>query len=124
MATAAYCDPYLAVYCALLAALMAAARFVDVSYTRRPFFAFGGRYRQILDVLAGHQPLAHAVASIQQETRRYARRQRTYFRHQLAAPHSLTVTEPIWLMDQVAVDAAAAGLAGEVEAFLAGGPRA
>lgn len=51
MATAAYCDPYLAVYCALLAALMAAARFVDVSYTRRPFFAFGGRYRQILDGL-------------------------------------------------------------------------
>lgn len=81
-------------------------------------------YRQILDVLAGHQPLAHAVASIQQETRRYARRQRTYFRHQLAATHSLSVTEPIWLMDQVAVDAAAGGLAAEVEAFLAGGPRA
>lgn len=81
-------------------------------------------YRQILDVLAGQQPLGHAVASIKQETRRYARRQRTFFRHQLDATRSVVVTDPIWLMDQAALDRAGDVIAAELAPFLAGGPRA
>lgn len=77
-------------------------------------------YRQILDVLAGQASLADAVASIKLETRRYARRQRTYFRHQLAAARTHQVAEPIWLLDQVSLDRTAAGLADEVGPFLAG----
>jgi len=42
-------------------------------------------YRQLLEHLEGHLSLADAVAAIKLATRHYARRQRTYFRHQLAA---------------------------------------
>ena len=41
-------------------------------------------YRQLLEHLEGHLSLADAVAAIKLATRNYARRQRTYFRHQLA----------------------------------------
>lgn len=77
-------------------------------------------YRQILDHLAGQLSLPDAVASIKLETRRYARRQRTYFRHQLAPARARAVTEPIWLMDQAALDQAAGDLAAELAPFLAG----
>ncbi len=58
-------------------------------------------YRQLLDHLEGHLSLADAVAAIKSETRAYARRQRTFFRHQLrdrpgsAAPR-IAVTAPLW----------------------------
>ncbi len=77
-------------------------------------------YRQILDVLAERCSLADAVASIKQETRHYARRQRTYFRHQLPAARARRVAEPIWLMDQVALERTADELTGEALTFLAG----
>jgi tRNA dimethylallyltransferase len=38
-------------------------------------------YKQIVDHLAGHISLSEAVADIQQQTRRYAKRQLTWFRH-------------------------------------------
>jgi tRNA dimethylallyltransferase len=42
-------------------------------------------YRQLLDVVEGRRDLADARAEIIVATRQYARRQRTYFRHQLPA---------------------------------------
>lgn len=42
-------------------------------------------YKQLLDVVEGHRSLPAATADIKQATRRYARRQRTYFRHQFPA---------------------------------------
>lgn len=79
-------------------------------------------YRQILEHLAG-QSLGDAVAAIKQETRRYARRQRTYFRHQLAAERTFTVRAPIWLLSQVELDRRADDLAAAAAAFLEGGDR-
>lgn len=38
-------------------------------------------YKQIVDHLEGHLSFAEAVADIQQQTRRYAKRQLTWFRH-------------------------------------------
>lgn len=77
-------------------------------------------YRQILDHLAGHTSLGDAAAAIKRETRQYARRQRTYFRHQLAPAWSLPVCDPIWLEGQADHRAAAAAIAGPAAAFLAG----
>ncbi|MCY1063009.1 tRNA (adenosine(37)-N6)-dimethylallyltransferase MiaA [Nannocystis sp. SCPEA4] len=76
-------------------------------------------YRQILDHLAG-QSLGDAVAAIKQETRRYARRQRSYFRHQLAPERTLAVSQPIWLLSQAELDREADGIAAAAAAFLAG----
>ncbi|PCC66520.1 tRNA dimethylallyltransferase [Nannocystis exedens] len=76
-------------------------------------------YRQILDHLAG-QSLGDAVAAIKQETRRYARRQRTYFRHQLTADRTLAVSRPIWSLSQVELEREADTIAAEAAAFLAG----
>ncbi|MFY0542461.1 tRNA (adenosine(37)-N6)-dimethylallyltransferase MiaA [Nannocystis pusilla] len=76
-------------------------------------------YRQILDHLAG-QSLGDAVAAIKQETRRYARRQRTYFRNQLTAARTIAVSQPIWLLSQVELDRQADTIAAEAAAFLAG----
>ncbi|MBZ5716041.1 tRNA (adenosine(37)-N6)-dimethylallyltransferase MiaA [Nannocystis pusilla] len=76
-------------------------------------------YRQILDHLAG-QSLGDAVAAIKQETRRYARRQRSYFRHQLAPERTLAVPRPIWLLSQAELDREADGIAAAAAAFLAG----
>ena len=41
--------------------------------------------RELLGHLAGEMPLAAAIAAAQQATRRYAKRQMTWFRHQLPA---------------------------------------
>ena len=41
-------------------------------------------YAELLDVLDGNLGLEDAVALIKQNTRRYAKRQLTWFRHQLA----------------------------------------
>ncbi|WP_179395618.1 tRNA (adenosine(37)-N6)-dimethylallyltransferase MiaA [Lacticaseibacillus absianus] len=40
-------------------------------------------YKELVPYLAGQVPLADAVAAIQQHSRRYAKRQLTYFRHQM-----------------------------------------
>lgn len=80
-------------------------------------------YRQILDHLAGQCDLGDAVAAIKQETRRYARRQRTYFRHQLHPARAWTVAEPIWPMSQAELSARADALLAEVAPFLAGADR-
>lgn len=61
-------------------------------------------YRQLLDHLEGHLSLADAVAAIKSMTRAYARRQRTFFRHQLGADAAgsgartlrISVTAPLW----------------------------
>jgi tRNA dimethylallyltransferase len=54
-------------------------------------------YRQLLDHLDGHLSLADAVAAIKAMTRAYARRQRTFFRHQLGtAALRVAVTTPLW----------------------------
>lgn len=57
-------------------------------------------YRQLLEHLEGHLSLADAVAAIKLETRHYARRQRTFFRHQFAAERAvgprIAVTAPVW----------------------------
>ncbi|MEZ4449447.1 MAG: tRNA (adenosine(37)-N6)-dimethylallyltransferase MiaA [Nannocystaceae bacterium] len=42
-------------------------------------------YHQLLDVVEGRASLPEATATIKSETRRYARRQRTYFGNQIAA---------------------------------------
>jgi tRNA dimethylallyltransferase len=44
----------------------------------KPFESLG--YRQALDVIAGRCAIEEAIASTQQETRRYAKRQWTWFR--------------------------------------------
>ncbi len=49
-------------------------------------------YRQLLDVVEGRRDLADARAEIVTATRQYARRQRTYFRHQLPAAHRFEIT--------------------------------
>lgn len=94
-------------------------------------------YRQLdayLDGARGERrsdhDLAAAVAAIKAETRAYARRQRTYFRHQLAGDAvvmSETVTAPLWepsvdLSRETApwLARALAFLAGEDLKFLAG----
>ncbi len=48
-------------------------------------------YRQLVEHLAGRLSLEEAVAAIKAETRRYARRQRTYLRHQLEAETTMTI---------------------------------
>ena len=62
MAVAAYCDPYLAIYCTLVAALLLVARIAHVTIARRPFFGFGGQMRILLDGLL--VALALVVVSI------------------------------------------------------------
>lgn len=44
-------------------------------------------YREAWAVLAGEMDTDAAVAAVEQRTRQYARRQRTWFRHQLPAEH-------------------------------------
>ncbi len=58
-------------------------------------------YRQLLDHLEGHHTLAEALTAMQTATRHYARRQRTYFRHQFAAVAGprITVPTPMWSPD-------------------------
>ncbi len=51
-------------------------------------------YRQLVDVVEGRQDLATARAEIILATRQYARRQRTYFRHQLPADRVVTLAAP------------------------------
>ena len=51
-------------------------------------------YHQLLGVAEGRTDLPAAAASIKAETRRYARRQRTYFRHQLPAPWRVDIDDP------------------------------
>jgi tRNA dimethylallyltransferase len=67
-------------------------------------------YRQLLDVVEGRCDLPAARNAIVVATRQYARRQRTYFRHQLPAATTVTIATP------------AACPVGDIEAFLAGGP--
>jgi tRNA dimethylallyltransferase len=45
--------------------------------------------RELAAVLAGEVELASAIASAQQATRNYAKRQRTWFRHQLTADEGI-----------------------------------
>ncbi len=42
-------------------------------------------YRQVIEHLRGERPLAETIALVKQRTRRFAKRQRTWFRHQLSA---------------------------------------
>ena len=51
-------------------------------------------YRQLLDVLDGHDTLADAREKILVATRQYARRQRTYIRTQLPAERTITLRDP------------------------------
>ncbi|MEZ4382824.1 MAG: tRNA (adenosine(37)-N6)-dimethylallyltransferase MiaA [Nannocystaceae bacterium] len=51
-------------------------------------------YHQLLGVAEGRTDLPAAAASIMAETRRYARRQRTYFRTQLPAPWRVDIDDP------------------------------
>ncbi|MEM7159006.1 MAG: tRNA (adenosine(37)-N6)-dimethylallyltransferase MiaA [Myxococcota bacterium] len=51
-------------------------------------------YRQLLDVLEGHDTLADAREKILVATRQYARRQRTYIRTQLPAEQTITLRDP------------------------------
>lgn len=51
-------------------------------------------YRQLLDVVRGRTTLSHAREDILTATRQYARRQRTYFRHQLPARDVVHITGP------------------------------
>ncbi len=51
-------------------------------------------YRQLLSHLAGDMSLAAAVDAIKSETRRYARRQRTYFRTQFSGVQALHIASP------------------------------
>ena len=57
----------------------------------------GTGYRELLPVLRGERPLDEALAEVKRNTRRYARRQRTWLRHQL--PHTgvvrLDATRPL-----------------------------
>jgi tRNA dimethylallyltransferase len=67
-------------------------------------------YRQLLDVVEGRCDLPIARAAIVTATRQYARRQRTYFRHQLSAAHVITIAAPEHCPTHA------------IETFLAGGP--
>jgi tRNA dimethylallyltransferase len=51
-------------------------------------------YRQLIEVVRGRTDLARARDDILVATRQYARRQRTYFRHQLPAPDVVHLTDP------------------------------
>lgn len=51
-------------------------------------------YHQLLDVVLGRSSLEAATAAIKAETRRYARRQRTYFRNQIAAEVRVDLEAP------------------------------
>lgn len=42
-------------------------------------------YRQVIEHLRGERPLAETIALVKQRTRQFAKRQRTWFRHQLSA---------------------------------------
>lgn len=66
-------------------------------------------YRQLVDVVEGRCDLATARAEIVLGTRQYARRQRTYFRHQLPADRIVTLASP----DACPIAEVAAFLAGE-----------
>lgn len=66
-------------------------------------------YKQLLDHLEGRMTLAQASQEIVRATRQYARRQRTFFRHQLDEKRS------------VRIDQAAAFPWSRVESFLEGG---
>ena len=66
-------------------------------------------YRQLLSVIQGEQNLQQAATEITNATRKYARKQRTYFRHQSLADRTFWLTKPEdcpW---------------GELEHFMAGG---
>jgi tRNA dimethylallyltransferase len=83
-------------------------------------------YRQLDEYLdrdeRGESRLADAVAAIKAETRSYARRQRTFFRHQLrgdAYALRVTVTAPLW-EPSVDLSRETAAWLGQVEAFLSG----
>jgi tRNA dimethylallyltransferase len=67
-------------------------------------------YRQLIDVVEGRCDLSTARAAIVLATRQYARRQRTYFRHQLPAAHVVTL------------EAAEHCPVADIAAFLAGTP--
>ena len=51
-------------------------------------------YRQMLDVVEGRMDLESARQAIVLATRQYARRQRTYLRHQLPAEHVIHLSDP------------------------------
>lgn len=87
-------------------------------------------YRQLDEYLEGRhggsaereRGLAAAVAAIKAETRSYARRQRTYFRHQLAGDavvQRVTVDAPLW-EPSVDLSRETAPWIARVEAFLSG----
>jgi tRNA dimethylallyltransferase len=63
-------------------------------------------YRELLDVVEGRCDLPTARAAIVGATRQYARRQRTYLRHQLPAAHVVEISAP----DACPTDAIAAFL--------------
>lgn len=77
-------------------------------------------YSQLLEHLSGSIGLGDAVAAIKRETRRYARRQRTYFRHQLAPARTWAVARPVWLLSQAELDREADALAAAAAPYLAG----
>jgi tRNA dimethylallyltransferase len=74
-------------------------------------------YRQMLDVVEGRTDLGPARQAIRVATRQYARRQRTYFRHQLPVDDVIDVTEP----DACPWERIDAFLAGEAPAAAHGG---
>jgi tRNA dimethylallyltransferase len=51
-------------------------------------------YRQMLDVVEGRMDLESARRAIVLATRQYARRQRTYLRHQIPAEHVIHLSDP------------------------------
>jgi tRNA A37 N6-isopentenylltransferase MiaA len=61
-------------------------------------------YREVADYLAGELTLDEALDLVQRRTRAYARRQHTWFRHQLSEPPlSLDAGEPAGvLVEEVA----------------------
>ena len=61
----------------------------------------GTGYREAAAVLAGGMELEEAVEAVQRATRRYARRQRTWFRHQLPEGRVLRLDATLPLADQV-----------------------
>lgn len=79
------------------------------------------RERGLHDRPDRHGGLAAAVAGIKAETRQYARRQRTYFRHQLAEGVALRVhvEAPLW-EPSVDLSRETAPWLARVEAFLSG----
>ena len=51
-------------------------------------------YRQLLEHLSGHVTLDEAISATKLATRRYARRQRTFFRHQALADEMMYISRP------------------------------